>query len=77
MRRAGFEVVLEETSGADADAGAWQVGVRESQEADAKRFVSEVMQGKRTLRGGGFGWKGAVIFLALAAFLLTLFWVRT
>ncbi len=77
LRRAGFEVVLEETSGADADAGAWQLGVRESQEAEAKRFVSEVMQGKRTLRGRGLGWKGAVVILVLAAFLLTIFWTGT
>lgn len=49
LEAAGFDVLRVETRGADADKGAWQIGVIRSQRAGAQRFVSEVMRGDREL----------------------------
>lgn len=64
LRRAGFDVVRVETTGADADKGAWKVAVAAAQESKAKAFVTAVTRGEARLPAppflAGFGWKALV-----------------
>ena len=49
LRAEGYDVVRVETRGPDADKGAWQIAVRADQADVARRFVTSVVQGERSL----------------------------
>jgi len=49
LRGKGFDVVRVESSGADADKGAWQIGVDRGQAVEARAFVTDVLKGDARL----------------------------
>jgi hypothetical protein len=52
LTRLGIEVEAVETEGADAEKGAWQLGVREDQAERALALISAVAAGRAELPGG-------------------------
>jgi hypothetical protein len=71
LEAAGFRVMRVETRGADADKGAWQIGVPRFERARAQTFVTEVINGDRKLpartilpRSAQWALVGVVVVLA-------------
>lgn len=75
LRARGFDVVRVETTGADADKGAWQIGVASGQKMEAQAFVTQVINGDAKLPARPFlsrtGWLALLgVALAIAALLV-------
>lgn len=73
LRRAGFDAVLAETP-PDDDHGSWVVGVVAAQELQAKRFMTDVLQGRERLPAAPIlsptAWRALAAVAILVAVLL-------